>query len=123
MSRRSCSDSGAQTSARLFGGMLPARAGDHRVDVEFTPGAVVQRAKALIDLAAQPAQLLEILEEILAESVLLGFRKVGRCGERLFEQLVHAATLTRCGSRLNRSPRPKPRERGAQREREDRRRE
>ena len=54
--RRSCSDSGPQTSARLFGGMLPARAGDHHVDVEFTPGALVQGAKALVDLAAQPTR-------------------------------------------------------------------
>jgi hypothetical protein len=46
--------------------MLPARAGDHRVDVEFTPGAFVQGAKALVDVAAQAAQLLEIREEVLA---------------------------------------------------------
>jgi hypothetical protein len=45
-------------------------------DVEWPPPARIQRANPLVDLGSQPAQFLDVRQQLLTNLLLIGFRQI-----------------------------------------------
>jgi hypothetical protein len=66
-----------------------------RVDVERLALASVQRADALVDLHAEPPQLLDVRQQPLANLFLIGGRQIGNFSDRDFERFHHVEIIAR----------------------------
>src|SRR5579875_3675474 len=93
MSMRSASASGDQNTAMLSLVMLRACAPYHVFYVDGFAGSRVERADALLDIAAQTTELLDIGAQLLANLLLICLWQRGRLGDRVVEHLAHLAIL------------------------------
>jgi hypothetical protein len=64
---------------------------DKVFDVEWLALASVERADALINLGPEPAQLLDVRQQLLTDLFLIGVRQTRYFGDSLLKRFDHVA--------------------------------
>jgi len=75
--------------------MLSAGAGNHALDVEFLAKAGVERAKAVREIGAQTAEIIDIGAQLAADAFLIGVGKLLSLGDGAGERFCwHSGSIS-----------------------------
>ena len=80
-------------TGRLSSGMASVPLGEECLDVERRAFSRVERGNSLIEFRAEAAKFFDMRQQLPADLLLIGFRKLADLGEGAFEHFRHGAII------------------------------